>query len=112
MSGSYQAHEMRKIYVAGHRGMVGGAILRRLQARKDAGEAIELITRTSSELDLTDQVAVRDFFQTEKPDVVILAAAKVGGIFANNTSPKNNNISRVNSWCATNQQTSSILIFF
>jgi GDPmannose 4,6-dehydratase/GDP-L-fucose synthase len=78
---------MRKIYVAGHRGMVGGAILRRLQARKDAGEAIELITRTSSELDLTDQVAVREFFQAEKPDVVILAAAKVGGIFANNTYP-------------------------
>jgi nucleoside-diphosphate-sugar epimerase len=77
----------KKIYVAGHRGMVGGAILRRLQARKDAGEALELITRTSSELDLTDQVAVRDFFQAEKPDVVILAAAKVGGIFANNTYP-------------------------
>jgi nucleoside-diphosphate-sugar epimerase len=77
----------KKIYVAGHRGMVGGAILRRLQARKDAGEALELITRTSSELDLTDQVAVRDFFQAEKPDVVILAAAKGGGIFANNTYP-------------------------
>ena len=77
----------QKIFIAGHRGMVGGAILRRLQARKDAGEAIELITRTSSELDLTDQVAVRDFFQAEKPDVVILAAAKVGGIFANNTYP-------------------------
>ena len=78
---------MRKIYVAGHRGMVGGAILRRLQARKDAGEALELITRTHSELDLTSQVAVRDFMQAEKPDVVILAAAKVGGIFANNTYP-------------------------
>ncbi|SPF81784.1 GDP-L-fucose synthase [Pseudoprimorskyibacter insulae] len=76
-----------KYYVAGHRGMVGGAILRNLQARKDAGEAIELVTRTSSELNLTDQVAVRDFFQTEKPDVVILAAAKVGGIHANNTYP-------------------------
>ncbi len=76
-----------KYYVAGHRGMVGGAILRRLQARKDAGEAIELVTRTHSELDLTDQVAVRDFMQTEKPDVVILAAARVGGIHANNTYP-------------------------
>ena len=76
-----------KYYVAGHRGMVGGAILRKLQARKEAGEAIELITRTSSELNLTDQVAVRDFFQAEKPDVVILAAAKVGGIHANNTYP-------------------------
>ncbi|NIY74014.1 GDP-L-fucose synthase, partial [Marivivens donghaensis] len=78
---------MTKYYVAGHRGMVGGAILRRLQARKDAGEAIELVTRTHSELDLTDQVAVRDFMQTEKPDVVILAAARVGGIHANNTYP-------------------------
>lgn len=67
--------------------MVGGAILRRLQARKDAGEAIELVTRTHSELDLTDQVAVRDFMQSEKPDVVILAAARVGGIHANNTYP-------------------------
>lgn len=67
--------------------MVGGAILRRLQARKDAGEALELITRTHAELDLTSQGAVRDFMQTEKPDVVILAAAKVGGIHANNTYP-------------------------
>jgi nucleoside-diphosphate-sugar epimerase len=78
---------MRKIYVAGHRGMVGGAILRRLQDRKAAGEALELITRTHSELDLTDQAAVRDFMQTERPDIVVLAAAKVGGIHANNTYP-------------------------
>lgn len=78
---------MRKIYVAGHRGMVGGAILRRLQDRNAAGEALELITRTHSELDLTDQAAVRDFMQAECPDVVILAAAKVGGIHANNTYP-------------------------
>ena len=76
-----------KYYIAGHRGMVGSAITRRLQARKDAGEAIELITRTSAELNLTDQVAVRDFMQAERPDVVILAAAKVGGIHANNTYP-------------------------
>ena len=81
-----------RIYVAGHRGMVGGAILRRLQARAQgsqgrAGEAIELITRTSRELDLTDQAAVRDFMAAEKPDAVILAAAKVGGIHANNTYP-------------------------
>jgi len=67
--------------------MVGSAILRRLQARKDAGEALDLITRTHSELDLTSQPAVRDFMQSEKPDVVILAAAKVGGIHANNTYP-------------------------
>jgi nucleoside-diphosphate-sugar epimerase len=76
-----------KIYVAGHRGMVGGAILRRLEARKAAGEGIDLITRTSAELDLTNQDAVRAFFQDVKPDVVILAAAKVGGILANNTFP-------------------------
>lgn len=76
-----------KIYVAGHRGMVGGAILRRLQARKDAGEDLELITRTSGELDLTDQAAVRDFMAQERPDQVILAAAKVGGIIANNSYP-------------------------
>jgi GDP-L-fucose synthase len=78
---------MRKIYIAGHRGMVGGAILRQLQARKDAGEALELVTRTHGELDLTDQAAVRDFMRSEAPDVVILAAAKVGGIMANNTYP-------------------------
>ena len=78
---------MTKIYIAGHRGMVGGAILRRLEARKAPGETLELITRTHAELDLTDQAAVRDFMQTERPDVVILAAAKVGGIHANNTYP-------------------------
>lgn len=71
-----------KYYVAGHRGMVGGAILRRLQA---AGA--EVMTRTHAELDLTDQAAVRDFMGREKPDAVILAAAKVGGIHANNTYP-------------------------
>jgi len=72
-----------RIYVAGHRGMVGGAILRQLQA---AG-GHDLITATSAQLDLTDQVAVRDFMQLHKPDAVILAAAKVGGIIANNTYP-------------------------
>jgi len=78
---------MRKIYVAGHRGMVGSAILRRLKARKDAGEDLNLISRTSAELDLTDLAAVRDFMQSERPDQVILAAAKVGGIVANNSYP-------------------------
>jgi nucleoside-diphosphate-sugar epimerase len=78
---------MKKVYIAGHRGMVGGAILRQLEARRQAGEELTLITRTHAELDLTDQAAVRDFMQTEKPDVVILAAAKVGGIHANNTYP-------------------------
>lgn len=71
-----------RIYVAGHRGMVGGAITRKLTAR-----GIEVITRTHAELDLTDQSAVRDFFAAEKPDAVVLAAAKVGGIHANNTYP-------------------------
>ncbi|MEO7080185.1 MAG: NAD-dependent epimerase/dehydratase family protein, partial [Flavobacteriales bacterium] len=70
-----------KIYIAGHRGMVGSAIVRRLQ--KDGFNNI--VARTSSELDLKDQAAVRDFFQKEKPDHVVLAAAKVGGIQANNT---------------------------
>jgi GDP-L-fucose synthase len=74
---------MRKIYLAGHRGMVGSAILRQLQAR---GET-DIVTRTHAELDLTDQAAVRTFMQAERPDVVILAAAKVGGIMANNSYP-------------------------
>lgn len=78
---------MARAYIAGHRGMVGGAILRRLEARKSAGEALELITRTHAELDLTDQAQVRDFMSAERPDVVILAAARVGGIHANNTYP-------------------------
>mgnify|MGYP005811546583 FL=1 len=67
--------------------MVGGAILRQLEARKGEGEALELVTRTHAELDLTDQAGVRDFLQFERPDAVILAAAKVGGIYANNTCP-------------------------
>lgn len=78
---------MRKIYVAGHRGMVGGAILRHLQARQAAGEALALVTRTHAELDLRNQQAVAAFFQAERPDVVVLAAAKVGGIHANNSYP-------------------------
>ncbi|NWF35531.1 GDP-L-fucose synthase [Mariprofundus sp. KV] len=76
-----------KVYVAGHRGMVGAAILRQLEARKAAGEALELVTRTHSELDLIDQSAVRNFFEEESPDIVIVAAAKVGGIHANNSLP-------------------------
>ncbi|MBY5267725.1 GDP-L-fucose synthase [Spiribacter salinus] len=76
-----------RIYIAGHRGMVGSAICRQLEARQAAGEAIELITRTHAELDLTDQAAVRAFMASEAPDVVILAAARVGGIVANNTYP-------------------------
>jgi len=76
-----------RIFIAGHRGMVGGAILRALAARRAAGEPLEPITRSRAELDLTDQRAVRGFMQETRPDVVILAAAKVGGIHANNTYP-------------------------
>ena len=72
-----------KIYVAGHRGLVGSAIVRSL---KRSGYT-NIIGRTHSELDLTDQAAVRAFFEEEKPDVVVLAAAKVGGINANQTMP-------------------------
>jgi len=72
-----------KIYVAGHRGMVGSAIVRRLES---AGYH-NIVTRTHAELDLTNQQAVSDFFHTEKIDHVVLAAAKVGGIHANNTYP-------------------------
>ena len=74
---------MQKIYLAGHRGMVGSAILRQLKARGETN----IVTRAHAELDLTDQGGVRDFLQAERPDVVILAAAKVGGIHANNTFP-------------------------
>lgn len=73
----------QKIYVAGHRGMVGSAIVRNLQA-KGFGN---LVTKTHAELDLTNQAQVASFFQEEKPDQVYLAAAKVGGIHANNTFP-------------------------
>ncbi len=76
-----------KIYLAGHRGMVGGAILRRLEARRAGGADVEIVTRTSAELDLTDQAATRAFLQQTRPDAVILAAAKVGGILANDTYP-------------------------
>ena len=74
---------MRKIFVAGHNGMVGNAICRQL--RQQSG--VEIITRTRKELDLCDQSAIQEFMKSEKPDEVILAAAKVGGIHANNTYP-------------------------
>jgi GDP-L-fucose synthase len=72
-----------KIYIAGHRGLVGSALVRRLQAKGYNN----LVTRTHAELELRDQKAVQAFFTAEKPDYVILAAAKVGGIHANNTYP-------------------------
>jgi GDP-L-fucose synthase len=72
-----------KIYVAGHRGMVGSAIVRDLHSKGFTN----IVTRTHAELDLCNQQAVTDFFRNEKPDQVYLAAAKVGGIYANNTFP-------------------------
>ena len=72
-----------KIYIAGHRGLAGSAIVRRLQAKGYNN----LVTRAHAELELRNQAAVQDFFADEKPDYVILAAAKVGGIYANNTYP-------------------------
>ena len=72
-----------KIFIAGHNGLVGSAIIRELEKRKFN----RLITRTNTELELTNKLAVQSFFKQEKPDYVILAAAKVGGIHANNTYP-------------------------
>jgi len=72
-----------KIYIAGHRGLVGSAIVRQLESRGFTN----LLMRTHKELDLTNQAQVQNFFQQEKPDYVILAAAKVGGIHANNAYP-------------------------
>ena len=72
-----------KIYIAGHRGLVGSAIVRQLEERGFTN----LLMRTHEKLDLTNQAAVKNFFTQEKPDYVILAAAKVGGIHANNTYP-------------------------
>lgn len=72
-----------KIYIAGHRGLVGSALIRQLTGQGYTN----LLTRTRDELDLTDQTAVKHFFSTERPDYVFLAAAKVGGIHANNTYP-------------------------
>ena len=72
-----------KIFVAGHRGLVGSAIVRNLISKGYTN----IVTRTHKELDLTEQQAVRDFFDKEEPEYVVLAAAKVGGINANNTKP-------------------------
>jgi GDP-L-fucose synthase len=76
-----QMHKPSKIYLAGHTGMVGSAILRKLQKEGYTN----LVLRTSKELDLRNQRAVNDLFEAEKPEIVIIAAAKVGGILANNT---------------------------
>lgn len=74
---------MRKVFIAGHQGMVGSAICRQLQKVPD----VEIITRTRDELDLCNQSAVHEFLRSENPDEVVLAAAKVGGIHANNIYP-------------------------
>lgn len=73
----------QSVYVAGHNGMVGSAVVRLLQQRG----CNRIITRSRRELDLTDQLAVQQFFQSQRPDVVVFAAAKVGGILANNSYP-------------------------
>jgi GDP-L-fucose synthase len=85
MSNSDRITGQKKIYVAGHRGMVGSAIVRQLLRLGHPKELI--IGRSHAEMDLTDQAAVRKFFAEEKPDEVYLAAARVGGIHANNTYP-------------------------
>ncbi|MDF8333585.1 GDP-L-fucose synthase [Novosphingobium cyanobacteriorum] len=72
----------RRVFVAGHRGMVGSAVVRRL-----AGEGCEVLTASRAEMDLRDQASVRAWFAAHRPDVVVLAAAKVGGILANDTYP-------------------------
>ena len=72
-----------KLHIAGHQGMVGSALVRRFSVQP----GVSLVLRTRRELDLGDQAAVRAFYAQEKPDAVIVAAAKVGGIHANNTYP-------------------------
>jgi GDP-L-fucose synthase len=82
-----QLSTFKKIYLAGHRGMVGSAIMRALKQRQEKGDEFEIVVRTRPELDLTKQDAVNDFLAEVKPDAVILAAARVGGIHANNSLP-------------------------
>ena len=78
-----ESETLQKFYVAGHLGMVGSAIVRKLEELASCS----IVTRTRDQLDLTNQSAVQNFFADEKPDVTIIAAAKVGGILANNKFP-------------------------
>jgi GDP-L-fucose synthase len=78
---------MNRIFVAGHRGLLGSAILRALERQRAAGEPFQILTRTRSETDLADQAAVQAYFAEARPTKVILAAAKVGGIKANSAAP-------------------------
>jgi len=78
-----QISKTSRIYVAGHRGLVGSAVVRAFQKQGN----MNLLLRTHGELDLTDQLAVRQFFEAERPEAVIMAAARVGGIYANNSHP-------------------------
>lgn len=82
MEGAISPMEGKKIYISGHRGMVGSALCRRLD-----GQSCEVITATRQELDLCDQRATEAFFDAHRPDIVVFAAARVGGIVANNTYP-------------------------
>ncbi|MEM9589437.1 MAG: NAD-dependent epimerase/dehydratase family protein, partial [Planctomycetota bacterium] len=83
------SEQATKIFVAGHRGMVGSAVCRRLAQLQPADpfENVQILTADRSQLDLTDQEATRSFFQSHAPDAVVFAAAKVGGIVANNSYP-------------------------
>ena len=94
-----------KIYVAGHRGLVGSAIVRSLEAKGYKN----IIGRTHKELDLTNQAAVVKFFEEERPDVVVLAAAKVGGINANNTYPAEFAYENLQIQCSPRSQRTSLL---
>jgi len=85
-----------KIYVAGHRGLVGSAIVRNLQTKGYT----HLLLRTHAELDLTNQAATNAFFAKEKPDYVFLAAAKLGGIHANNEYPAEFIRDNLTTWCS------------
>ena len=77
---------MKKVYVAGHRGMVGSAVCRALSSPDSPLGPVELVVRTHSELDLLDPAAVRRFYETERPDIAVIAAARVGGIGANSAA--------------------------